>query len=58
MKFCLFLISLLFTAIFLDYKISKIARVIAFKETETQKESKVSFCCLIIAVIIWAIYLY
>lgn len=57
MKFSILLLGVLLTTIFLDYKISKIARVISFKETESHKEAITSFICLILASIFWAIYL-
>lgn len=58
MKFALHLLSVLLIAIFINYKISKMTRVIAFKEIESETESKVSFCFLILVAVIIAIYTY
>ena len=46
------------TAIFLNYKFSKAARIIAFNEEETPTERIVSFVCVIVLSILWAFYIY
>lgn len=56
-KFLILLIANIITAYFINYKISKIARVIAFQEQETEKEAKLSFYTLLVCVIFWTIYL-
>lgn len=58
MNFFLLLMVVLVTAVFIDYKISRIARVIAFQESEKEKESIISFIMLVICSIFWTIYFY
>lgn len=58
MKFLILLMAVILTAIFIDYKISKSVRVIAFKEDETQKEMFFSFGLLIVICIFWVSYYY
>lgn len=58
MKFIMILIAVILTAIFLNYKISKSVRVIAFQEEETPTERIVSFVLLIIICIFWVSYFY
>lgn len=48
--------AVLATFTFFNYKISKIARIIAYQETETKKESIIAFIIMIICVIFWTLF--
>ena len=58
MVFIFFVIGVIITAIWIDYKISTIVRIFAYKDNESKKESILSFIGLIISSIFWASYLY
>ena len=54
--FCL-LFALLFTAYFLNYKITKCVTAWAFQQQETPFEANVGFVSMILATIFWSIYI-
>lgn len=57
MKFIIVFWSLLFTALFINVKITSFARAIAFSEYESNRDSKLSFLLMLLSVIFWSIFI-
>lgn len=55
--FILIFLSLLFTALFFNMKISRIAVLLAFKQQEEKKETIIILLVMLLAVLFWSIYL-
>lgn len=55
--FILIFLSLLFTALFFNMKISRIAVLLAFKQQEEKKETITILLVMLLAVLFWSLYL-
>lgn len=56
-SFILIFLSLLFTALFFNMKISRIAVLLAFKQQEEKKETITILLVMLMAVLFWSLYL-
>jgi hypothetical protein len=56
METLILFIAIASTVYFLNDKFSKAVRVIAFKESEDEKGAKISFCLMILIIIVWTVY--
>ena len=56
-KFTLIFLSLFFTALFFNMKISRVAVLLAFKQQEEKKETITILFVMFLAVLFWSIYL-
>lgn len=54
-KFILIFLSLMFSALFVNMKISRIAVLLAFKQEEEKKETKVILFVMLLAVFFWSL---
>lgn len=56
-KFTIIFLALLFSALFFNMKISRIAVLLAFKQQEEESETKTILLVMLLAVLFWSIYL-
>lgn len=57
LNFCIIFLALLFSALFFNMKISRIAVLLAFKQQEEKSETIAILLIMILAVLFWSIYL-
>lgn len=58
LKFITLLVAVIVSAIYIHYRINKIARMITWKEEESMKEAKISFGLLILICFFWTTYFF
>jgi dipeptide/tripeptide permease len=56
-KFIVIFCALLFTALFINIKTTRIALLLAFKQEEEHNETKTLLLIMLLAVLFWSIYL-
>jgi dipeptide/tripeptide permease len=56
-KFSIIFLALLFSFLFFNMKITRIALLLAFKQEEEKKETMSILLVMVLAVLFWAIYL-
>ena len=56
-KFSIIFLALLFTFLFFNMKITRIALLLAFKQEEEKKETMSILLVMVLAVLFWTIYL-
>ena len=56
-KFIVIFCALLFTALFINIKLTRIALLLAFKQEEERNETKTLLLIMLLAVLSWSIYL-
>ena len=56
-KFIVIFCALLFTALFINIKTTRIALLLAFKQEEERNETKTLLLIMLLAVLFWSIYL-
>ena len=56
-KFSIIFFALLFSALFINMKISRIAVLLAFKQEEEKGETMTILFIMLLAVLFWSIYL-
>lgn len=57
LEFLLIFLALMFTALFFNMKISRIAVLLAFKQEEEKNETVTILLVMLLAVLFWSIYL-
>ena len=57
LEFSLIFLALMFTALFFNMKISRIAVLLAFKQEEEKNETVTILLVMLLAVLFWSIYL-
>lgn len=56
-KFIIIFLALLFSSLFFNMKISRIAVLLAFKQQEEKNETKLILIVMLLAVLFWSIFL-
>jgi len=58
LKFITLLFAVIVSAIYIHYRINKIARMLTWQEEETVKEAKTSFWLLVLICTFWTTYFF